>query len=385
MKLKNRAIPKTRLLLGKAAKSPLFPLNLRLLSQKLKFWESLTIIFVSLAVNILSCSGVEPAQAEFVMGTVCAINLYEGGSRKLYAAVFSRLREIDRIMSARAGVFSEGPGTENSPENDIGRINRNAGREPVKVPEDLITVLEKALYYAERGGGAFDPTIGPLVNLWGIGTETARVPGEDEIQAALALVNWRDVLVNRKEGTVFLRKPGMALDLGAIAKGYAADEAAALIKKSGLRRGIIDLGGNILALGERQGNRPWRIGVQDPDRERGDYLGVLRVQDKSIVTSGVYERYFEAEGRQYHHILSTQNGYPVDNGLLSVTVIADFSIDADGLSTTAFALGYEKGRALIESLPRVEAIFVFTGLSIRGTPGAMEIFTPASDIYRIEE
>jgi thiamine biosynthesis lipoprotein len=343
------------------------------------------IIFASLTVNILSCSGMEPAQAEFVMGTVCAVNLYEGGSRKLYAAVFSRLREIDRIMSARAGAFSEGPGTENFPENDIGRINRNAGREPVKVPEDLITVLEKALYYAERSGGAFDPTIGPLVNLWGIGTETARVPGEDEIQAALALVNWRDLLVNREEGTVFLRKPGMALDLGAIAKGYAADEAAALIKKSGPRRGIIDLGGNILAFGERQGNRPWRIGLQDPDRERGDYLGILLVQDKSIVTSGVYERYFEAEGRQYHHILSTQNGHPVDNGLLSVTIIADFSIDADSLSTTVFALGCEKGRALVESIPGVEGVFVFADKSVRGTAGALKIFSLTNEAYRLVE
>lgn len=319
------------------------------------------------------------------MGTVCSVNLYDGGSRKLYAAVFSRLREIDRIMNVRAGEFSGESEAAPSFESDLGRINRNAGREAVRVPEDLIAVLEKALYYAERSDGAFDPTVGPLVKLWGIGTEAARVPGEDEIRAALSLVNWRDVLINRNEGTVFLRKPGMALDLGAIAKGYAADEAAALIKKSGLRRGIIDLGGNIFALGERRGNRPWRIGVQDPGRERGGYLGVLLVQDKSIVTSGVYERYFEAEGRQYHHILSTQTGYPVDNGLLSVTIIADSSIDADGLSTAVFALGYATGRALVESLPAVEAIFVFTDLSIRGTPGAMEIFTPAGDVYRIGE
>jgi thiamine biosynthesis lipoprotein len=319
------------------------------------------------------------------MGTVCAINLYEGGSRKLYAAVFSRLREIDRMMSAQAGVFPEDTGAANSPESDLERINRNAGREPVKVPEDLITVLEKALYYAELSGGAFDPTVGPLVKLWGIGTETARVPGADELQAALGLVNWRDVQIDREKGTVFLQRPGMALDLGAIAKGYAADEAAALIKKSGPRRGIIDLGGNILAFGERQGNKPWRIGVQDPGRERGGYLGILLVQDKSVVTSGVYERFFEAEGRRYHHILSTQNGRPVDNGLLSVTIIADFSIDADGLSTTVFALGYEKGRALVESLPGVEAIFVFADKSVRRTPGAGEIFSLSGDFYRLEE
>jgi thiamine biosynthesis lipoprotein len=319
------------------------------------------------------------------MGTVCAVNLYEGGSRKIYAAVFSRLRELDGMMNARAGAVPEEAGAANSPESDLGRINRNAGREPVKVPENLIVVLERALYYAELSGGAFDPTVGPLVKLWGIGDEGARVPGKDEIQAALDLVNWRDVQVDREKGTVFLRKPGMALDLGAIAKGYAADEAAALIKNSGPRRGIIDLGGNILAFGERQGNKPWRIGVQDPGQERGGYMGILLVQDKSVVTSGVYERYFEAEGRRYHHILSTQDGYPVDKGLLSVTIIADYSIDADGLSTTVFALGYEKGRALIESLPGAEAIFVFADKSVRGTPGALEIFSLSGDFYRLAE
>jgi thiamine biosynthesis lipoprotein len=350
-------------------------------------------IVLSLALSVFSCSGAEPARTEFVLGTVCAVNLYEGGSRKAYAAVFSRLREIDRMMSARTGAFPRNAGAANSPENglaenglaesDLERINRNAGREAVKVPEDLIAVLERALYYAELSGGAFDPTVGPLVKLWDIGAETPRIPGDDEIAAALDLVNWRDVQIDREQGTVFLRKPGMALDLGAIAKGYAADEAAALIKNSGIRRGIIDLGGNIFALGKRQGDMPWRIGVQDPGQERGGFLGVLLVQDKSIVTSGVYERYFEAGGRRYHHILSTQNGYPVDNGLLSVTIIADRSIDADGLSTTLFALGYEKGRALVESLPQAEAVFVFADKSVRGTAGALENFSLSGDSYRL--
>ncbi|MDR1100016.1 MAG: FAD:protein FMN transferase [Treponema sp.] len=311
------------------------------------------------------------------MGTVCSVNLYEGGSRELYAAVFSRLREIDRAMNAN--------GEEDSGENEVARINRNAGKEPVRVSGDLIAVLDRALRYAELSGGGFDPTVGPLVKLWGIGTERERVPAAGEIKAALALVNWRDLLIDHRGGTVFLTKPGMAIDLGAIAKGYAADEIAALVKDAGLNRGIIDLGGNIMALGSRPGSEPWRIGVQDPGRERGAYLGVLPVRDKSVVTSGVYERYFESAGRRYHHILSTGDGYPVDNGLLAVTIMADFSIDADGLSTSVFTLGYEKGRALVESIPAAEAIFIFADRSIRGTRGAMEIFSLVSNQYRIEE
>jgi thiamine biosynthesis lipoprotein len=315
---------------------------------------------------------------EFALGTVCAVNLYEKGSSELYARVFSRIREIDLAMSARLA------------DSEVARINRNAGIAPVKVSADLITVLERALYYAELSKGAFDPTIGPLVALWGIGTENERIPDEAEIAEALALVNWRDLLINREEETVFLRRQGMGLDLGAIAKGYAADEAARLAREGGAERGIFDLGGNVLALGSRNAGRrgkdrgestPWRIGVQDPLNERGAYIGVLLAQDTSIVTSGVYERYFEVEGRRYHHILSAADGYPVHNGLLSVTIITGRSIDADGLSTAVFALGYEKGMALLESLPELGAIFLFEDRTVRITGRLRETFTLTGDGY----
>jgi thiamine biosynthesis lipoprotein len=347
---------------------------------------SLPVIFLFLA-GFSACSRPETARTgartEFVLGTFCGVNLYEGGTAGVYASVFSRLREIDRTMSASEPVFPEEDGEDGG--NDLRRINRRAGTGPVKVSGELIAVLDRALYYAELSGGAFDPTVGPLVKLWGIGTETPRIPGADEIEAALALVNWRDVRINHEEETVFLTRPGMTLDLGGIAKGYAADEAAALIKTAGLRRGIIDLGGNILALGTREEDQPWRIGIQTPDQDRGDYLGVLAVKDKSVVTSGVYERFFEEGGRRYHHILSTVDGRPVENGLLSVTIIADLSIDADGLSTSIFALGYDRGRALIESLPGVEAVFVSRDRVVRGTPGAMAVFSLTNDSYEIGE
>ncbi|MDR1251388.1 MAG: FAD:protein FMN transferase [Treponema sp.] len=328
---------------------------------------------------------VPPPQMEFVLGTVCSVNLYEDGSDKLYSRIFTRIREIDRTMSAVPG--SQASGQEVS---EVVRINRNAGIAPVRVSAELFDVLERALYYAELSGGAFDPTIGPLVMLWGIGTPAERIPDEAEIAGALSLVDWRDLVIDREAGTVFLRRPGMALDLGGIAKGYAADEAARLAREGGAWRGIFDLGGNILALGGRDNggdNRgeavPWRIGVQDPLGERGAYIGVLPVRDKSIVTSGIYERYFEAGGRRYHHILSTGDGRPVNNGLLSVTIIADYSIDADGLSTTVFALGYEKGRALVEALANTEAIFVFEDRTVKITAGIEGIFSLTVSNYTL--
>jgi thiamine biosynthesis lipoprotein len=262
----------------------------------------------------------------------------------------------------------------NLDDSDIAAVNRNAGISPIRVHGEVLEVVESALTYAGLSGGAFDPSIGPLVKLWGIGQDDARLPGEDEIREALALIDWRDVIVDRDAGTVFLRRPGMALDLGGIAKGYAADEAVRIIKKHRIKGAIIDLGGNIFAYGEKAGtfpwqSLPWRIGVQNPEVNRGQYIGVLELRNKTAVTSGVYERFLELDDKRYHHILSAQNGYPVESGLLSVTIVADRSLDADALSTAVFALGWEKGAALIETLNGAAAIFVLEDLSVRCTQG----------------
>jgi thiamine biosynthesis lipoprotein len=316
----------------------------------------------------LSCSEGIPSQREFVLGTFCEVNLFEDGTRAKYAAIFAEFRGIEDVMA-----FTPASSGEEGRATALDLINKNAGIQPVKTPEELLDILEKARYYAELSGGAFDPTVGPLVRLWGIGGENPRVPAAADIQEALSLVDWRDLLIDRDAGTAFLRRRFQSLDLGAIAKGYAADRGAALIRKGALfgkRRAIIDLGGNILALGENRGGKNWRIGIQDPLRNRGIHMGVLEVKDKSVVTSGVYERTFEEGGRSYHHILSTADGYPVSNGLLSVTVVADSSTDADALSTALFALGPEKGLALVEALPGVEAIFVLENRAVIASSAA---------------
>jgi thiamine biosynthesis lipoprotein len=264
----------------------------------------------------------------------------------------------------------------NLEDSDLGRINAAAGAQAVAVHPDTMKTLKRALRFAELSGGAFDPTVGPLVKLWNIGSGNERIPGEDEIARALALINWRDVVVDEDAGTVLLARPGMSLDLGAIAKGYAADEAAGIIAASGIERALIDLGGNILIHGAKEDGSPWRVGIQNPEAGRGAYIGVAEVAgNKTLVTSGVYERFFESGGRRYHHILSTLTGYPVESGLLSVTVISDNSMNADALSTSLFALGYEKGLALVESVANTEAVFVFEDHSIRGSSGAFDHFT----------
>jgi len=232
------------------------------------------LFFLLLPLLLCSCFRQQPPQREFALDTVCVINLYESGSNRLYSRIFSRIREIGTTMSAFPGEFEDllydnplveasvfhsdtaggvATGSDNALSTLVSgvlAINRQAGIAPVKVRADLLEVLETALRYAELSGGAFDPTVGPLVKLWDIdaklrmieddktaarpdlATETQLIPTDDEIAAALELVNFRDLIINRDSGTAFLRRKGMEIDLGAIAKGYAADEAARMPKRA---------------------------------------------------------------------------------------------------------------------------------------------------------
>jgi thiamine biosynthesis lipoprotein len=319
------------------------------------------------------------ARSEFVLGTFCRIDLFEDGSAALYDRLFVRLAELEHILSA------------NRDDSELANVNRNAGVRPVPVSDELFTVLERSLYFAKASGGAFDPTVGPLVRLWAIGTEKPRLPLDKEIAAALDLVNWRDLELGevppagaaaaRPAKTAFLKRQGMALDLGAIAKGYAADELARILREAGVQRALIDLGGNVYVFGKKGCGEHWRIGVQDPHGARGQYAGVLAIEgDRSVVSSGTYERAFTgADGKRYHHILELsehaqgKRGYPVENGVVSVTVISASSMDADALSTSCFALGLEKGQALAAA-NEAEVLYIEEN-NLTGSPGAMALFT----------
>jgi thiamine biosynthesis lipoprotein len=324
-------------------------------------------------VILSACAPAIPSESELVLGTVCTITLYERGNSALYQRIFSRFRDIEDKMSANKA------GTE------LDAINKNAGIGPVTVHEDTFDVIAMALRYAEISGGAFDPTVGPLVQLWGIALDNPHVPAQEEIDAVLPLINWRDVVLDPQAHTVFLMRSGMQLDLGGIAKGYAADEAVRIIRAAGIPRAIINLGGNVYAFGIKKDKSLWRIGVQDPLGERDSSFGFVSIQNKTLVTSGVYERFFEQDGEYYHHILSTRDGYPARTGLLSVTIIADRSIDADALSTAVFVMGYEQGQALLESLDTVDALFVFEDGSIRGTDNAIRTFTLTNTLFSVEK
>ncbi len=322
------------------------------------------LVVVVITALAASCSGKPMDRSDLVLGTVCSIRILDGGSEKALDAAFARLREIEASMSANA------VGTV------VAAINEAAGKAPAAAPADVRYVTGKALWYASRSGGAFDPTIGPIVKLWNIGLDGERVPSPEEIKTALPLVDFRSVRVDDADGTVFLPRKGMLLDLGAIAKGYAADEVARVLLEKRVKGAVIDLGGNVKVVGKKPDGSPWRIGIQNPFDERGAHIGIATLTGgATVVTSGVYERYFIAEdGTHYHHIFDTKTGYSVNNGLVSVTIISSSSIDADGLSTTLFSLGLKEGMALAESLEHVEAVFIDEGKRVYLSSGAAAVF-----------
>ena len=191
------------------------------------------------------------------------------------------------------------------------------------------------------------------------------IPDAQEIQTAAATVDYTQILMNGN--TVTLKNPDARLDLGGIAKGFAADEMKKYLNAHGAHEGFINLGGNVLTLGEKSNGTPYHIGIRKPFSAEGETITALDITDQSVVTSGRYERYFEKDGRIYHHILDPATGYPYDNDLNAVTILSDSSMDGDALSTICFALGMEKGMDLIESMPDVDAIFIDTDNKLHDT------------------
>lgn len=183
---------------------------------------------------------------------------------------------------------------------------------------------------------------------------------------------------------VFLKKEGMGLDFGAIAKGYAADLAADYLRAQGVGQAILDFGGNIVTIGRKNEERSWLIGIQRPDNPRGTYLGTLPSADTSIVTSGVYERYFIRDGRRYHHLLDQKTGFPAVNKLQGVVIVSDRSIIADAYSTAVFVLGLEAGRALVEATEEIDAVFITTDNRIHLSSGLPDAFTLLDEEYALE-
>jgi len=319
---------------------------------------------IALLLAAASCGGQATplSRTDFVLWTTCTVTLYDHAEQGTLDAVFDRLHEIHNRLSV------------NIPESELDAVSAAAGRTAVHVTDDVFYVIKEALRYSALSDGLFDPTVGPLMKAWKMNTEEGHIPAPADIARALSLVNWRDVVMDDSAKTIYVKRPGMSLDAGGVLKGYAADETARILASRGVKSAMIDLGGNILAMGSKPDGSPWRIGLQDPDSERGISFGTVGVVDKSVVTSGVYEHFFMQNGKRYHHIMDTRTGYPVENGLVAVTVISKSSIDADGWDTTLLCMGPSRGLAIAKTLG-LDAILVSSNHKLYATDSAKKMLT----------
>jgi thiamine biosynthesis lipoprotein len=240
------------------------------------------------------------------------------------------------------------------PGSALSKVNARAGVEAVEVPPELFGVLGRAMDVSVASGGAFDPSWAALWDLWRF-DRPPRVPSRDEVAARLPLVDYRGIVLDPVARSVFLRRKGMLLGLGGIAKGYSLDRGTALLRERGFHNFILDGGGQVYASGTR-GARPWRVGIQDP-RDQTSWFAVLELRNASLSTSGDYEHFFLVDGVRYHHILDLRTGFPA-RGCRSVTVIASDGMTADALSTAAFVLGPKSGLRLLRRFAGVEGVVV---------------------------
>ena len=301
-----------------------------------------------LALALVSCMGNPTVKSDFLLDTFITITIYDGNHSAAYGAI-ELVRKYDAIFDRH------------NPDSELAYINASAGV-PVTVSRDMADLLRAALYYSAKSGGVYDLTIAPVMDLWDFRSGDSVPPAQEDIDAALMLVNYRNVII---EGDTVTLLNGATIDVGGIAKGFIADRVGQYLRENGVRSAIINLGGDILTVGSRPGAHlllrgdPFAIGIRDPSSP-GAVAGVVRVSDMAVLSSGSYERFFEHDGIRYHHIIDTATGFPVRNDLKSVTVISERAVDGDAISTYLFLLGLEDALAYTQANPEIGAVFITT-------------------------
>lgn len=282
-----------------------------------------------------------------MMGTVISITLFEP-NQPLVEASYDYLQRMDQVFSM------------NRSDSELMAINQQAGVRPVQVSVTAFSLIQDALHYSKRHVDSFNVLIGPLVKLWRIGFGGDQVPSAAEIQRRLRLVDLSQVVLDAPAQTVYLKQVGMQLDLGAIAKGYFADQLIQQFQQAGVTSAIVNLGGNVklLGLNPLTTDGRWEVGVQAPQAIRGIPVLQVKMPARTVVTSGIFERYFKVGTKMYHHILDPQTGFPVRNQVDQVTIITEQSELAEVLATVCYFKGRQAGAALIEQYPKTEAVFI---------------------------
>lgn len=316
-------------------------------------------------------SSPEPVQGTFfAMDTVMDFTIYgESGLIDQSESLITSLESLVSVTDADSELYA---------------INQTGSG---MLTEEASSLMEQALEICRRTDGALDLSIYPIVRAWGFTAGSYQVPNEAEIQALLPLVDYRKIQYDAADGDVTL-PVGMKIDLGSVAKGYAGQLVAQMLREHGVQSALLNLGGNVQTVGTKPDGSPWQIGIKDPQGE--DAMMVLSVEDQAVVTSGGYERYFEQDGQTYWHIMDPSTGHPADSGLISVTIVGDEGVVCDGLSTALFVMGLEKAADLWAQSGDFEAMFVTASGEVYITEGLRDRFalteqyadTPVSVIER---
>lgn len=295
--------------------------------------------------------------SNFLLNTFVSIKLYDRGNQELLQECFTLIQNYEDMLSRTIDT------------SEISQLNANGGQ-PLTVSEDTAALLKMALHYSELSEGAFDLTVAPISSLWDFTALEPVLPSETAIKNALPHIGYNKVAMDGN--TVTLTDPQAGIDLGAIAKGFIADRVKDHLISRGVESAIINLGGNVLCIGSKPDGSGFNVGIQKPFEGYSETIAILELHDMSVVSSGIYERCFWVDDTFYHHILDPKTGYPVENDLIAVTILSRASADGDGLSTTCFSLGLEKGMALIDSLPDTWAVFITDDYQLHYSEGFEE-------------
>lgn len=318
------------------------------------------ILIAGLAAMLLSgCQrNIEPiSKSGFMLNTFVTVTIYDKDDPKILEGCLELCRSYENIFSKTL------KGSE------VYKLNhRSSDQQTVTVSDDVKALISEAQIYSERSNGGFDVTIEPLSSLWNFTAESPVIPSEKDIKEAVLKVNYKNLKLEGNDLT-FL-SPDTTIDFGGVAKGYIADRLKDYLLEQGVKSAIINLGGNVLCVGEKPDGTPFKIGLQKPFADRSETIETLNIKDMSVVSSGVYERHFIKDGVNYHHLLNPRDGYPFQNGLVSVTILSDISADGDGMTTACFSLGLDEGLKLVNSLDGIYGIFITDDYEVYYSDGA---------------
>ncbi len=341
-----------------------------------------TVLFTLSALLIVFLGGCDntPAQSaqtepirrtNLIIGTVVDIAVFDKKDEKTLDDAMLKISAYDKIFNSHIE------------DSEVSAFNQLKENTPFQLSDDLDSAIKTSLKYAQASNGLLDISIYPVSHLWQFSSDNPHVPDKQTLDNALLSVGYQHIIYDESAKTIQKTDANSGIDLGSVAKGYIADKLAAYFEEQGVKHALINLGGNVYAVGTKPDGSDWTIGIQKPFDPTGTVLGTIKAADKAIVTSGIYERQFIEDDIAYHHILDPKTGYPMNNELTGVSIISSSATNADALSTTVFMLGVEKGLDFIENTPDTEAIFILKDNTIMLSSGIINNFKCIDKTYTV--